>query len=130
MEAEVSRLAGAEKDAHNPSRSDYRCGYRPRQLDTRVGTMYLMVSKLRNHGCIPFFVTKRKRSETALIQVIQEVFVQGVFVQGVSVPAEQASNTSEANFLLIASAICERQKLWVQINATFGLPLILVTHLF
>ena len=125
MEAEVSRLAGAEKDAHNPSRRDYRCGYRPRQLDTRVGTMYLMVPKLRNHGCIPFFVTKRKRSETALIQVIQEAFVQGV-----SVPAEQASNTSEANFLLIASAICERQKLWVQINATFGLPLILVSHLF
>ncbi|XOQ46532.1 MAG: hypothetical protein ACFWUD_05800 [Thermocaproicibacter melissae] len=40
MEAEVSGLVGAEKNAHNPSRSDYRCGYRPRRLDTRVGTMY------------------------------------------------------------------------------------------
>jgi putative transposase len=78
MEAEVSGIVGAEKNAHNPSRRDYRCGYRPRRLDIRMGTMYLMVPKLRNQGYIPFFVTERKRSEAALIQVVQEVFVQGV----------------------------------------------------
>ena len=78
MEAEVSGIVGAEKNAHNPSRSDYRCGYRPRRLDTRMGTMYLMVPKLRSRGYIPFFVTERKRSEAALIQVLQEAFVQGV----------------------------------------------------
>lgn len=78
MEAEVSGIVGAEKNAHNPSRSDYRCGYRPRRLDTRMGTMYLMVPKLRSRGYIPFFVTERKRSEAALIQVIREAFVQGV----------------------------------------------------
>lgn len=72
MEAEVSGLVGAEKNARNLSRSDYRCGYRPRRLDTRVGTMYLMVPKLRSQGYIPFFVTERKRCEAALIQVIQE----------------------------------------------------------
>jgi transposase-like protein len=43
-----------------------------------MGTMYLMVPKLRNQGYIPFFVTERKRSEAALIQVVQEAFVQGV----------------------------------------------------
>jgi putative transposase len=78
MEAEVSGLTGAEKNAHSASRSDYRCGYRPRRLDTRMGTMYLMVPKLRGQGYIPFFVTERKRSEAALIQVVQEAFVQGV----------------------------------------------------
>jgi len=78
MEAEVSGLVGAEKNAHNPSRSDYRCGYRPRRLDTRMGTMYLMIPKLRSRGYVPFFVTERKRSEAALIQVVQEAFVQGV----------------------------------------------------
>lgn len=78
MEAEVSGIVGAEKNAHSLSRSDYRCGYRPRRLDTRMGTMYLMVPKLRSRGYIPFFVTERKRSEAALIQVIQEAFVQGV----------------------------------------------------
>lgn len=37
-----------------------------------------MVPKLRKRGYIPFFITERKRSEAALIQVIQEAFVQGV----------------------------------------------------
>lgn len=78
MEAEVSSLVGAEKNAHCKQRNDYRCGYRPRRLDTRMGTMYLMVPKLRSRGYIPFFVTERKRSEAALIQVVQEAFVQGV----------------------------------------------------
>lgn len=78
MEAEVSQQLGAEKSERNDRRSGYRCGYRPRRLDTRMGTMYLMVPKVRQGGYIPFFVTERKRSEAALIQVVQEAFVQGV----------------------------------------------------
>ena len=78
MEAEVSQQLGAEKGERSGSRSGYRCGYRPRRLDTRMGTMYLMVPKVRQGGYIPFFVTERKRSEAALIQVVQEAFVQGV----------------------------------------------------
>ena len=74
MEAEVDQQPGAEKS----QRTDGRSGYRPRRLDTRMGTMYLMVPKVRQGGCIPFFVTERKRSEAALIQVVQEAFVQGV----------------------------------------------------
>ena len=78
MEAEVSQQLGAGKSERVDSRSGYRCGYRPRRLDTRMGTMYLMVPKVRQGGYIPFFVTERKRSEAALIQVVQEAFVQGV----------------------------------------------------
>lgn len=37
-----------------------------------------MVPKLRTGGYIPFFITERKRSENALVHVIQEAFVQGV----------------------------------------------------
>ena len=43
-----------------------------------MGTMYLMVPKVRQGGYIPFFVTEHKRSEAMLIQVVQEAFVQGV----------------------------------------------------
>ena len=78
MEAEVSQHLGAEKSERSGNRNGYRCGYRPRRLDTRMGTMYLMVPKVRQGGYIPFFVTERKRSEAALIQVVQEAFVQGV----------------------------------------------------
>ena len=45
---------------------------------TRMGTMYLMVPKVRQGGYIPFFVTERKRSEAMLVQVVQKAFVQGV----------------------------------------------------
>lgn len=37
-----------------------------------------MVPKVRQGGYVPFFVSNRKRSETALIQVVQEAFVNGV----------------------------------------------------
>lgn len=39
--------------------------------------MYLLVPKLRRGGYIPFFVTERKRSEQALIQVVEEAFIKG-----------------------------------------------------
>ena len=78
MEAEVSNQLGAEKHQQSTERTSHRCGFRPRRLDTRMGTMYLMVPKVRNGGYIPFFVTERKRSEAALIQVVQTAFVQGV----------------------------------------------------
>ena len=78
MEAEVTEAIGAEKNERSANRNNYRCGYRVRRLDTRMGTMYLMVPKLRSGGYIPFFVTERKRSEAALIQVVQEAFIQGV----------------------------------------------------
>ena len=78
MEAEVDQQLGAEKRERSGSRNGYCSGYRPRRLDTRMGTMYLMVPKVRQDGYIPFFVTARKRSEAALIQVVQEAFVQGV----------------------------------------------------
>jgi putative transposase len=36
------------------------------------------VPKVRKGGYIPFFVTERKRSEAALIQVVQEAYINGV----------------------------------------------------
>lgn len=78
MEAEVSDLLGAEKHEQSTERTSHRSGYRPRRFDTRMGTMYLLVPKVRNGGYIPFFVEARKRSEAALIEVVQEAFVNGI----------------------------------------------------
>lgn len=78
MEAEISAKIGADKSVHTEERQSYRSGYRPRRFDTRMGTIYLMVPKVRQGGYIPFFVSDRKRSEAALVQVVQEAFVNGV----------------------------------------------------
>ena len=76
MEIEVAHKTGAEKGIHAESRTGYRCGYRIRRFDTRLGTVYLSVPKLRHGGYIPFFVTEKKRSEQALIQVVQECWLR------------------------------------------------------
>ncbi|NLA80048.1 MAG: IS256 family transposase [Chloroflexi bacterium] len=89
MEAEVSSRIGAEKNEQSSERKSYRSGYRPRRLDTRMGTMYLMVPKVRNGGYIPFFVTERKRSEAALIQVIQEAYIHGVSTRKIEKAAKK-----------------------------------------
>ncbi|OKY52237.1 transposase, partial [Megasphaera cerevisiae] len=78
MEAEVESKLCAEKSERNKERRGYRSGYRVRRFDTRMGTMYLMVPKIRNGGYIPFFVEAKKRSEAALMNVIQEAYVNGV----------------------------------------------------
>ncbi len=52
MEAEVTAKIGASKSERSPHRSGYRSGYRVRRFDTRMGTMYLFVPKLRNGGYV------------------------------------------------------------------------------
>lgn len=78
MEVEVEGKIGAEKSERSTGRQGYRSGYRVRRFDTRMGTMYLMVPKIRNGGYIPFFVEAKKRSEAALMNVIQEAYINGV----------------------------------------------------
>jgi len=78
MQIEAETKAGANKNEHNKERKTYFSGYRARRFDTRMGTMYLMVPKLRKGGYVPFFVTAKKRSEEALISIIKEAYVNGV----------------------------------------------------
>jgi len=75
---ESEMKVGASKGQHTSERRTHFSGTRVRRFDTRLGTMYLLVPKLRQGRYIPFFVTEKKRSEQALIQVVQEAFVNGV----------------------------------------------------
>lgn len=78
MEVESELKVGAVKGKHSSDRTTYFSGTRVRRFDTRLGTMYLLVPKLRQGGYVPFFVTEKKRSEQALMQVVQEAFINGV----------------------------------------------------
>lgn len=104
MEIEVARKTGAPKGSHSQGRTGYRCGYRVRRFDTRLGTVYLSVPKIRQGGYIPFFVTEKKRSEQALIQVVQECWLNGVSTRKIESIARRlgieslsASEVSEIN---------------------------------
>jgi transposase-like protein len=78
MQVEAKARVGADEDKHSTERRTHFSGYRWRRFDTLLGTAYLSVPKLRNGGCVLFFLVERKRSEQALIQVIQEAFIKGV----------------------------------------------------
>ncbi len=78
MEAEVSELIGAERGERTEDRATHRNGYRQRRWDTRAGELELAVPKLRKGSYFPSFLTPRKRSEQALVAVVQEAYVAGV----------------------------------------------------
>ena len=68
MEADVEGLIGAGK--HQRS-NDFA-------LDTLLGTLNLMVPKLRQGSNFPGILEPRKTSEKALVAVIQEAWIGGV----------------------------------------------------
>lgn len=63
MEAEVSQLTGADHGERSDARATYRNGYRPRDFDTRVGTVPLAIPKVREGTYCPRFLEPRRRAE-------------------------------------------------------------------
>ena len=78
MGAEVSELIGAEHGERTEDRATHRNGYRPRRWDTRAGEIELQIPKLRQRSYFPSFLQPRKRSEQALVSVVQQAYVCGV----------------------------------------------------
>jgi putative transposase len=79
MEAEVSELVGAERGERAPAeRLTHRNGYRSRAWSTRAGELELAIPKIRRGSYFPSFLEPRKRSEQALVSVVQEAYVAGV----------------------------------------------------
>src|SRR5437870_845087 len=78
MEAEVSELIGAEHGERSEERLAHRNGYRSRPWQTRAGEIELAIPKIRRGSYFPSFLEPRRRSEQALVSVVQEAYVAGV----------------------------------------------------
>jgi transposase-like protein len=79
MEAEVSELTGVARGERNPeARLTHRNGYRDRRWDTRVGTIELAVPRVRDGSYFPSLLERRRRTERALLAVVQEAYLLGV----------------------------------------------------
>jgi len=78
MDSEVSNQIGAAHGERAPARVAQRNGYRPREWDTRVGTVELAIPRLRTGSYFPSFLEARRRSEHALLAVIQQAYIEGV----------------------------------------------------
>ncbi len=89
MEAEVCGQIGAELGEIAPDRLTHRNGYRPRAWQTCAGEIELAIPKLRSGSYFPSFLEPRKRSEQALVAVVQEAYVNGVSTRKVDRLVEQ-----------------------------------------
>jgi putative transposase len=78
MDAEVNAQAGAAYGERSLERVSQRNGYRDRRWDTRAGTLELAIPRLRTGSYFPTFLEPRRRSEQALLAVIQQAYVEGV----------------------------------------------------
>ena len=89
MEAEVAEQIGAGRYERSEARQTQRNGYRSRQWDTRVGTLELAIPRLRSGSFFPSFLEPRRRSEQALVAVVQEAYINGVSTRKVERLVEQ-----------------------------------------
>ena len=119
MEAEVTAHLGAGYGERTPNRVTQRNGYRPRPWDTRVGTLELSIPKLRQGSYFPSLLEPRRRSERALLSVVQQAYVEGVSTRRVDelVKALGCEGISKSQ----VSRIC--QELDAVVEAFLGRPL-------
>jgi putative transposase len=79
MSAEADAVCGAEYGARSAERTNVRNGYRPREFDTRAGTLDVAIPKLRSGSYFPdWLLERRRRAERALTTVVATCYLLGV----------------------------------------------------
>ena len=78
MDLEVTQQIGAAKYQRTAERTNQRNGSRERPWDTRVGRIELQIPKLRHGSYFPSLLEPRRRTEKALLNVMQQAYIEGV----------------------------------------------------
>lgn len=107
------RQAGSPKIRASPNSPGISVWLPGGRFDTRMGAMYLMVPKIRNGRDIPSFVEARKRSEAALMNVIQEAYGNGMSTRKIDKLTKQKGSQPLAPLLLCGPkrSLLSRQKI-------------------
>jgi transposase-like protein len=78
IQAQFDDHVGAAPHERTDARRDVRNGSRTRGLNTRAGSLDLEIPRARNSNFLPTVIDHFRRSERALVSVIQEAFVGGI----------------------------------------------------
>ena len=84
MRIERDRHLNAKAYERTELRNGYSNGFKPKQLNTRVGTLNLQVPQVRESNFYPSFLERGLRSERALSLSLAEMYIQGVSTRKVS----------------------------------------------
>ncbi len=94
LEAEMTAHLGAVPYERTESRTGQRNGYKPRQLQTRVGTLTLMVPQDRAGTFSTQLFARYQRTEKALVLSLMEMYLEGVSTRKVTAITEALCGTS------------------------------------
>ncbi len=100
LEAEMTAHLHADPYERNAIRTGYRNGYKPRQLNTRVGTLTLQVPQDRDGTFSTQMFGRYQRSEKALVLALMEMYVEGVSTRKVREITEVLCGTSFSKSLV------------------------------
>jgi transposase-like protein len=78
IQAQFDDHVGAAPHERTETRRDLRNGSRSRGLNTRAGSLELEIPRARNSNFRPTVLEHFRRSERALVAVIQEAFIGGI----------------------------------------------------
>jgi transposase-like protein len=78
IDTEFLEYIGVEPYDRQPGRRDYRNGFKPRRLKTRVGEIELSIPQARNEPFRTQMFRRYQRSERAFLLSLQEMIIQGV----------------------------------------------------
>ncbi|MCK6529147.1 IS256 family transposase [Myxococcota bacterium] len=107
MEEEAGVLCGAGYGERSEERQNSRNGYRPREFETRLGSLELKIPKLREGSYFPGFLEPRRRWERAFVSVVSEAYVLGVSTRKVEglVEAMGAKGMSKSEVSRLAQSL-------------------------
>jgi len=114
LEAEMTAHLHADPYERNATRTGYRNGYKPRQLNTRVGTLTLQVPQDRDGTFSTQLFARYQRSEKALVLALMEMYVEGVSTRKVREITEALCGTSFSKSLVseLAGQLDEELDAW------------------
>jgi len=100
LETEMTAHLHADPYERNADRRGYRNGYKPRQLNTRVGTLSLKVPQDRDGKFSTQLFARYQRNEKALVLALMEMYVEGVSTRKVREITEVLCGTSFSKSLV------------------------------
>jgi transposase-like protein len=105
LEAEMTAHLAAAPYERNAERTGYRNGYKPRQLQTRVGALSLQVPQDRAGTFTTAVFARYQRNEKALMLAMMEMYLEGVSTRKVRDITEALCGTSFSKSLVSELAV-------------------------
>lgn len=114
MRLERSQHLGAEPWARSEARQGYANGYKPKQVQTRIGGLSLQVPQTRDTDFYPASLERGLRSERALKLALAEMYVQGVSTRKVAKVTEELCGfeISSAQVSRVTATLDEQLSAW------------------